>query len=84
MGDYGYVTLIPEIDAVKTTPQSRKLPFSHHHEITTPFEATRSATPGLVRIDAAAREIVGYNPTGRWRPAAFSSSKWAPFPWRTT
>ena len=103
MGDYGYVTLIPELDAVKTTVQDRKLPFSRENEITTPYyysviagatqsgqirteitatdhcgllrftfpshakanivvEATRSGTPGFVRIDPAAREIVGYNP----------------------
>ena len=103
MGDYGYVTLIPELDAVKTSVQDRKLPFSRENEITTPYyysvvtgaaqspqirtqitatdhcgflrftfpshakanivvEATRSGTPGFVRIDPAAREIVGYNP----------------------
>ena len=36
MGDFGYVTLMPEVDGVKTTPDSRKLPFSHDGEITTP------------------------------------------------
>jgi predicted alpha-1,2-mannosidase len=103
MGDYGYVTLIPEIDAIKTSQQERKLPFSREHEVTTPYyysvvldapasqhirteitatdhcgflritfpahsrasvvvEATRAHTPGFVHIDAAAHEIVGYNP----------------------
>ncbi len=103
MGDYGYVTLIPEVDAIKTSQQERKLPFSREHEITTPYyysveldagssrrirteitatdhcgflrftfpkhseasvavEATRAHTPGFVHIDAAAQEIVGYNP----------------------
>ena len=103
MGDYGYVTLIPEVDAIKTSQQERKLPFSREHEITTPYyysveldagasrrirtevtatdhcgflrftfpahskpsvvvEATRAHTPGFVHIDAAAHEIVGYNP----------------------
>lgn len=28
MGDYGYVTLVPEVDAIKTSQQERKLPFS--------------------------------------------------------
>src|ERR1700720_4834936 len=37
MGDYGYVTLIPELDAIRTSPQERKLPFSREHEITTPY-----------------------------------------------
>ena len=103
MGDYGYVTLIPEVDAIKTSQQGRKLPFSREQEITTPYyysveldagasrrihseitatdhcgflrftfpahskpsvvvEATRAHTPGFVHIDAAAHEIVGYNP----------------------
>src|ERR1700692_4706147 len=25
MGDYGYVTLVPEVDAIRTSPQERKL-----------------------------------------------------------
>ena len=29
MGDYGYVTLMPEIDTLKTSPEDRKLPFTH-------------------------------------------------------
>src|SRR5438105_8936827 len=37
MGDYGYVTLTPEVDAVKIAPDSRKLPFSHADEIATPY-----------------------------------------------
>lgn len=36
MGDYGYVTLMPEIGSLKTTPEDRKLPFSHQDEITHP------------------------------------------------
>lgn len=36
MGDYGYVTLMPELDTVKTTPDERKLPFSHANEIVRP------------------------------------------------
>src|SRR5437016_1934898 len=103
MGDYGYVTLTPEVDAIKTAAQTRRLPFLRRDEITTPYyysvlldaglsrqiraeitatdhcgflrftfparskasvvvEATRSRIQGFVRIDAAAREIVGYNP----------------------
>ncbi len=37
MGDYGYVTLIPEIGAVKTTPEARKLKFTHADEVVTPY-----------------------------------------------
>jgi predicted alpha-1,2-mannosidase len=36
MGDYGYVTLMPEIGALKTTPETRKLPFTHKDEIARP------------------------------------------------
>ena len=37
MGDYGYVTLIPEIGAVKTMPEARKLKFTHADEVVTPY-----------------------------------------------
>lgn len=36
MGDYGYVTLMPEIGALRTTPEARKLPFTHKDEIARP------------------------------------------------
>ena len=36
MGDYGYVTLMPEIDGLKTSPEDRKLPFTHADEIVRP------------------------------------------------
>jgi predicted alpha-1,2-mannosidase len=36
MGDYGYVTLMPEIGELKTTPETRKLPFTHKDEIARP------------------------------------------------
>ena len=36
MGDYGYVTLMPEIGALKTTPEARKLPFKHSDEVARP------------------------------------------------
>lgn len=32
MGDYGYITLMPQIGALRTTPESRKLPYSHDTE----------------------------------------------------
>jgi len=103
MGDYGYVTLMPEIGNVNSTIEYRRLPFSHADEVSTPYyysvklgaeparqilaemtatdhcahmrftfpanetgsvvlEATRAGTVGYVKIDAANREIVGYNP----------------------
>jgi predicted alpha-1,2-mannosidase len=36
MGDYGYLTLMPEIDDLKMTPDDRKLPFTHADEIVRP------------------------------------------------
>src|SRR5271156_1240356 len=36
MGDYGYVTLMPEIDDLKASPEDRKLPFTHADEIVHP------------------------------------------------
>jgi predicted alpha-1,2-mannosidase len=36
MGDYGYVTLMPEIDSLKTAPDDRKLPFTHTDEVVRP------------------------------------------------
>ena len=36
MGDYGYVTLMPEIDDIKIKPEERKLGFTHSDEIARP------------------------------------------------
>lgn len=32
MGDYGYVTLMPQVGDLRTTPEARKLPYSHSSE----------------------------------------------------
>jgi putative alpha-1,2-mannosidase len=36
IGDYGYLTLMPEVDSLKTSPEDRKLPFTHADETTRP------------------------------------------------
>jgi predicted alpha-1,2-mannosidase len=36
MGDYGYVTVIPQVGELRTTPESRKLPYSHASETSRP------------------------------------------------
>jgi predicted alpha-1,2-mannosidase len=36
MGDYGYVTLMPETGSLKTTPAARKLAFTHADEVVHP------------------------------------------------
>jgi predicted alpha-1,2-mannosidase len=103
MGDYGYVTLMPEVDALKTAPDARQLPFRHADEVVQPdyysvwmdagqsrrirtemtattrctylrftfpandsalvaVEASRPGVAGVAQVDAAKREIIGYNP----------------------
>jgi predicted alpha-1,2-mannosidase len=103
MGDYGYVTLMPEIGELKTTPETRQLAFQHSDEIARPdyysvwmdageskriraemtatercaymrftfpagaesrivVEASRPGINGFAKVDAATREITGYNP----------------------
>ena len=37
MGDYGYVTLMPEIGGIKPTVEYRRLPFTHRGEVSTPY-----------------------------------------------
>ncbi len=36
MGDYGYVTIIPQVGELRTTPESRELPYSHNSETARP------------------------------------------------
>jgi putative alpha-1,2-mannosidase len=103
MGDYGYLTLMPEVDTLKISPADRKLPFTHADETVRPdfysvsmdaghsriirteltatsrcaylrftfptnssslvlVEASRPGVAGYAHVDAAAREITGYNP----------------------
>ncbi len=49
MGDYGYVSLMPEVDAIKATETSRQLPFSHQDEIVTPYYYAVSMDAGESR-----------------------------------
>jgi predicted alpha-1,2-mannosidase len=37
MGDYGYVTLMPEMDATNYAPEARRLAFTHRDEVSTPY-----------------------------------------------
>jgi predicted alpha-1,2-mannosidase len=47
MGDYGYLTLVPELDTLKLAPEDRALPFSHASETTHPdyYAVTEDAGP---------------------------------------
>jgi predicted alpha-1,2-mannosidase len=63
MGDYGYVTLMPEIGELKTTPEERKLPFSHANEIAHPdfYSVMLDAGDGKqIRSEMTATERCGY------------------------
>src|ERR1700732_2381496 len=63
MGDYGYVTLIPEVDAIKTSQQERKLPFSREHEITTPYYYSVELDAGAsrrIRTEITATDHCGF------------------------
>src|ERR1700710_898231 len=37
MGDYGYVSVMPQIGELKLLPKDRALPFNHADEITHPY-----------------------------------------------
>ncbi len=59
MGDYGYVTIVPETGALQTTPDSRKLPFKHDTETTSPdYYAVSLGTGGgsYIRAEMTASE----------------------------
>ncbi len=63
MGDYGYVTLMPEIDDLKTTPEDRRLPFTHADEIVHPDYYSVSMNAGgsrKVRTEMTATERCAY------------------------
>jgi predicted alpha-1,2-mannosidase len=60
MGDYGYVTLIPEVDSLKISPEARKLPFSHKDEVVHPdyysvVEDAGTSRPLRTEMTATAR-----------------------------
>jgi predicted alpha-1,2-mannosidase len=49
MGDYGYVTLMPEIGSLKVTPEDRKMTFSHQDEVVRPDFYSVSLDAGASR-----------------------------------
>ena len=51
MGDYGYVTLMPEVGSLKTTPEERALAFRHEDEVARPDYYS-------VKMDAGAGSVV--------------------------
>jgi predicted alpha-1,2-mannosidase len=51
MGDYGYLTIMPELDRLKTTPEARQLRYSHSDESAHPDEYA-------VRLDAGQSRVI--------------------------
>lgn len=63
MGDYGYVTLMPELDGIKYAPEARQLPFARKDEIATPYyyAVTMDAGNGRrIRTEVTATDHCGY------------------------
>src|SRR5690242_3195375 len=63
MGDYGYVTLMPELDGIKYAPEARQLPFDRKDEIATPYyyAVTMDAGSGRrIRTELTATDHCGY------------------------
>jgi predicted alpha-1,2-mannosidase len=59
MGDYGYVTIIPQTGKLRTTPESRKLAYRHTSETARPDYygvSLDSLTDGKIRAELTATE----------------------------
>ena len=59
MGDYGYITLMPQVGELRTTPETRRLAFSHSDETANPdyYAVTLRTTGGLqIRAEITATE----------------------------
>jgi predicted alpha-1,2-mannosidase len=63
MGDFGYVTLVPELGDIKTTPEARKLRFTHADEQAKPYYYSVDMDAGesqRVRAEITATDHCGY------------------------
>ena len=63
MGDYGYVTLMPELGGANYAPEARRLAFSHKDEISTPYyyAVTMGADPAhKILAEMTATDHAGY------------------------
>ncbi len=63
MGDYGYVTLMPEIGSINYAPEARRLSFVHADEVSTPYYySVKMGADAAHRIDAemTATDHAGY------------------------
>jgi predicted alpha-1,2-mannosidase len=63
MGDYGYVTLMPEIGSINYAPEARRLAFTHQDEVSSPYYySVKMGSDAAHRIDAemTATDHAGY------------------------
>ena len=63
MGDYGYITLMPEVGELRTTPEARGLSFSHSEETARPdyYAVTlRTGEGAQIRAEMTASERCAY------------------------
>jgi len=63
MGDYGYITLMPEVGALRTTPETRRLAFSHGDETASPdyyAVSLRTEEGTSIRAEMTATERCGF------------------------
>lgn len=59
MGDYGYITLMPQVGELRTTPETRRLAFSHSDETASPdyyAVSLRLAEGARIRAEMTATE----------------------------
>ncbi|HEU4788198.1 MAG TPA: GH92 family glycosyl hydrolase, partial [Flavobacterium sp.] len=62
MGDYGYVSVMPEIGTLKLKPEDRKLSFSHKDEIASPYYYSvkmKTEEKKIIKAEIAATERCG-------------------------
>ena len=63
MGDFGYVTVMPELDGVKSTPEARALKFQRSAEVATPYYYSVVMNGGQsrsVKAEVTATDHCGY------------------------
>jgi len=62
MGDYGYVSVMPEVGSLKVLPEKRKLPFSHKQETAHPYYYSvilNPDKPHRIKAEMSATEHAG-------------------------
>jgi putative alpha-1,2-mannosidase len=65
MGDYGYVSVMPQVGKLRVLPKERVLSFNHRDEIAKPYYySVKLKTSGTEKIKA---EIAGSNTCGMFR-----------------